>query len=215
MPAIRVWRNAMPKAFLGLAALLAAIVPALAAAAEPVADPRGFYLGAGAGASRAEDWCGPYFDTVVLTCDNSTVGYKLYGGYRFNEFLGVEAAYLDLGELRFDGLYLGTPVTNLFDLRGATLQAVFHLPITREFSVLGKAGGIYWDLTNETTLPGFAASSGRNGFDVALGAGVQYFLTRHFALRAEYEYFPNLGSLNSVAGDVDQSLFTVGALWKF
>jgi OOP family OmpA-OmpF porin len=205
----------MPKAFLGLAALLAAAIPAPAPAAQPPIDPRGFYLGAGVGSSSAEDWCGPYFDTVVQTCDNSTVGYKLYGGYRFNDFLAVEAAYLDLGELRFDGLYLGTPFTNSFDLRGAALQAVLHLPITREFSLFGKGGGIYWDLTNDTTLPGFAGSNKKNGFDVALGVGAQYFLTSHFALRAEFEYFPNLGSLNTVAGDVDHRLFTVGGLWKF
>jgi OOP family OmpA-OmpF porin len=205
----------MPKAFLGLAALLTTIVPALAAAAGPEANPRGFYLGAGAGGSRAEDWCGPYLDTTVLTCDNSTVGYKLYGGYRFNEFLGVEAAYVDLGTLRLDALYLGAPVSNSFDLRGGTLQGVLHLPIGRAFSVFGKAGAIYWDLKNEASGGGFAGSTKDNGFDVAVGAGGQYFLTRHFALRAEYEYFPNLGTLDAIAGDVDHHLFTVGGLFKF
>ena len=205
----------MPKAFLGLAALLAATVPALVAAAEPVANPRGFYLGAGVGASRAEDWCGPYFDTTILTCDNNTVGYKLYGGYRFNDFLGLEAAYVDLGTLRLDALYRGAPVSNRFDLRGATLQGVVHLPIGRAFSLFGKAGAIYWDLTNEASGAGVAGTTKDNGFDVALGVGGQYFLTRHFALRAEYEYFPNLGTLDAIAGDVDQHLFTVGGLFKF
>jgi OOP family OmpA-OmpF porin len=205
----------MPQAFLRLALLLAAVVPALAAAAEPVANPRGFYLGAGVGGSRAEDWCGPYIDTTVLTCDNSTVGYKVYGGYRFNEFLGVEASYLDLGTLRLDALYLGAPVSNRFDLRGATLQGVFHLPIGRASSVFGKAGAIYWDLKNEASGAGLDGSIEDNGFDVALGVGGQYFLTRHFALRAEYEYFPNLGTLDAIAGDVDHHLFTVGALFKF
>jgi OOP family OmpA-OmpF porin len=205
----------MPKAFLGLAALLTAIVPAFAAAAEPAANPRGFYLGAGAGVSRAEDWCGPYFDTTILACDNNTTGYKLYGGYRFNEFLGVEAAYVDLGTLRLDAVYLGSPVTTRTDLRGATLQGVVHLPIGRAFSLFGKAGAIYWDLKNQASGAGFPASTKDNGVDVTVGAGGQYFLTRHFALRAEYEYFPNLGTLDAIAGDVDHHLFTIGGLFKF
>ena len=29
---------------------------------------------------------------------------------------------------------------------------------------------------------------------MVLGVGAQYYFNRHFGLRAEYEYFPNLGS---------------------
>jgi OOP family OmpA-OmpF porin len=204
----------MMQALLRLTLLALAFAPPLAAAAGPGKDQRGFYAGAAVGPSRAEDWCGPFFDTVVLSCDNSELGYKVFGGYRFNDFLGVEAAYVDFGRFSADLVILGDAVSDKARFRGGTAQAVLYLPITGQFDLFGKAGGIYWDVRSDTTINGAPANRSGNGFDVAVGIGAQYSLTRHFALRAEYELFPNLGNADTT-GDVDQHLVTLGAVWKF
>jgi OOP family OmpA-OmpF porin len=204
----------MLQALIRLTLLVLAFAPALAPAAGPATGQRGFYAGAAVGASRAEDWCGPFFDTVVLSCDNTAPGYKAFGGYRFNEFLGVEAAYVDFGRFNADLIILGDAVSDKARFRGGTAQAVLYLPITGQFDLFGKAGGIYWDVRSDTTINGAPANRSGNGFDVAVGIGAQYSLTRHFALRAEYELFPNLGKPDTT-GDVDQHLVTLGAVWKF
>jgi OOP family OmpA-OmpF porin len=205
----------MTKTWFGLALLLLwALAPGPAPAAGPAPDPRGFYLGASLGTSHSNDWCGPYLDVTVITCDNSATGYKLYGGYRFNEFLGVEAGYADLGSFSATLAASYGSINDKIKLRGAIAQAVLHLPITGEFSVFGKGGGIYWDLKSDTYINGVPSNRSGNGLDVALGAGVQYFFTPHFALRAEFEYFPNVGKTDTT-GDYDQQLWTIGAVWKF
>jgi hypothetical protein len=45
------------------------------------------------------DYCGPYFDTVVVTCDNTALSYKVFGGMQILELLAVEAGYANLGKL--------------------------------------------------------------------------------------------------------------------
>jgi OOP family OmpA-OmpF porin len=204
----------MTKALSALALLLYALAPGLAPAAGPAPDPRGFYLGASVGPSHSNDWCGPFLDATLVTCDNSSIGYKLYGGYRVNEFVGFEAGYLDLGKFSATLDSSSGAISDKVRLRGATAHAVLYLPVTPEFSVFGKAGGIYWTLKSETYINAVPANRSDNGFDVAVGLGAQYFFTRHFALRAEFEYLPNVGNA-STFGDTDQQLWTIGALWKF
>jgi OOP family OmpA-OmpF porin len=204
----------MTKALPGLVLLAYALVPGLAPAADPAPDSRGFYLGASLGASHSSDWCGPFLDATVVTCDNSSTGYKLYGGYRFNDFVGFEAGYIDLGNFSATLDSSFGAISDKIKLKGATAHAVLFLPVTPEFSVFGKAGSIYWNLKSETYIDSVPANRSDSGFDVAVGIGAQYFLTRHFAVRAEFEYFPNLGNANTV-GDTDQQLWTIGGVWKF
>ena len=72
----------------------------------------------------------------------------------------------------------------------------------------------YWNLKGETCINSVPANRSDNGFDVAAGIGAQYFLTSRFAVRAEFEYLPNVGNANTV-GDTDHQLWTIGGVWKF
>jgi OOP family OmpA-OmpF porin len=197
-----------------LRTMTAGALLALAVTAAGAADnSSGFYIGAGVGNSRAQDWCGPYIDTIVVSCDNNRIGYKLFGGYQLNDFLGLEAAYVDFGKFSSQLVISGIPVSDAIRVRGGTLQAVLSLPIVQGFTLFAKGGGIYWDVKSDTTIGGVPANRSGTGFDAALGAGAQYFLTRDFAVRAEWEYYPNLG--NQDIGDNDYNLLSIAALWKF
>jgi OOP family OmpA-OmpF porin len=49
---------------------------------------------------------------------------------------------------------------------------------------------------------------------MVLGVGAQYYFNRHFGVRAEYQYFPNLGS-SSTTGDTDLNFFSLSVLFRF
>ncbi len=76
----------------------------------------GFYLGAGGGSSAHASVLskGYYYDgTYAYNSDSLTdtsTGYILYGGYQFNKFVGVEAAYTDYGS--FSDTATNTTTTN-------------------------------------------------------------------------------------------------------
>ena len=190
------------------------IVLTLATAPASAQKPGRFYAGAGGGGVHSMDYCGPYFDTVVVTCDNTTLGYKVFGGMQILEFLAVEAGYANLGKLTSDLEILGIPVSDETRIGGPLLEAVFTLPLFEGFSVMGKAGGIYWSIEQDFVVAGTPVSQTTSGVDMVLGLGAQYYFNRHFALRAEYEYFPNLGSA-SESGDTDLSFYSLSVVFRF
>src|SRR5688572_29302967 len=73
---------------------LAAMGLMMSAAAHAEREP-GFYVGAGVGSGTLDF---DQNDFTVAGLDDSDTAFKVYGGYTFNEFISVEAAYIDAGE---------------------------------------------------------------------------------------------------------------------
>ena len=197
-----------------LGCLLIVVFALAAASAWAQQKPGRFYVGAGAGGIHSMDYCGPYFNTVVLSCDNTSWGYKGFAGFQILDYLAVEAGYADLGKFTSDLEVYGVALSNQTKIRGPVLEVVGMLPLFEGFSVLGKAGGIYWTLDQDYVIAGTPVSQSTSGVDMVLGAGLQYYFNSHFGLRAEYEYFPNLGS-SSKSGDTDLSFYSVSVLFRF
>ena len=63
----------------------------------------GFYVGLGYGMTSFTDGdFGKEFDNFKVAPDNDTdSGFKLYGGYKFNEIVGVEGSYVNYGTMDF------------------------------------------------------------------------------------------------------------------
>lgn len=177
-------------------------------------DGSRWYLGAGGGHVHSMDYCGPYFDTDVLACDNTAVGFKAFGGVNLGRYLAIEAGYVDLGKLTSDLLIVGVPLHDETRAGGATLEAIGILPITDRFSLLATAGGIYWTLEQDVTVAGTPVNASTSGLDMVLGLGLQYQFTPHFGLRAAYQYFPNLGKA-SETGDTDINFYALDAILRF
>ena len=122
-----------------------------------------------------------------INFDEGDNGFKVFGGFRFVKFFGVEGSYVDLGSPDED---LDVPVgTNLkVDLTAWDAYAVGILPIGEVFEVFGKAGFIWWDadLDISGTL---SASDSDSGSDPAYGVGVAFRLGKLIAIRGEYERF--------------------------
>ena len=126
--------------------------------------------------------------------DDDDSGTKLLGGYQFNEYLGVEGAFVDLGD--FD-----IPLsTDTLSQEGVTIQAVGRYPLGDHFSVFGKAGFFRWDVETST--------ADDDGTDNTFGFGGEYRLNDNWALRAEWERFSDVSG-----GDIDMISF--GATYSF
>ena len=113
-------------------------------------------------------------------------GWKVYGGYQFNKYLGVEGGYVNLNDMTGS---TGTIVTNL-DTDAWTLGAVLSYPVTEKFSVMGKLGAAYM-LADVNVKDGAALTvrSGDDGYEPNYGVGVSYALLDNLSLRAEWERF--------------------------
>ncbi len=126
--------------------------------------------------------------------DDDDSGAKLLGGYQFNEYFGVEGAFVDLGD--FD-----IPLsTDTLSQEGVTIQAVGRYPLGDHFSVFGKAGFFRWDVETST--------ADDDGTDNTFGFGGEYRLNDNWALRAEWERFSDVSG-----GDIDMISF--GATYSF
>lgn len=171
--------------------LLVTAVPAGAA-------ERGWYLGAGVGQMTTE------VEDLVLTEDfdtadfkESDTGFKVFGGYRFLPWLGVEGTYVDGGTPTHEVLGTSQGIDYKESL-GVEIDAVvaavvFTLPIGDHFELFAKPGVGWWSSTTEYRLEapefGYSEAQDDSGTAFYFGAGAGVNFNEHFGLRAEYELF--------------------------
>jgi OOP family OmpA-OmpF porin len=205
----------------------ALIVTALAAiaSAPAVAEDAGWYVGANFGQSRAkiddpriiDGLLGAGIDTTAIKNDNLHFGYKVFGGYQFNEYLALEGGYFDLGTFGFIADTVpAAALTGNIKLQGVNVDAVATLPITSKFAAFGRFG-YHYDYAKDA-FAGYGAiivrdpEPSKHSGDYKFGAGLQFAVTESIGLRAEAERYRVNDAVGN-KGDVD--LFTVGAVYRF
>jgi OOP family OmpA-OmpF porin len=198
--------------------LLAAGVAAVCCAAAPAHAQLQFgrmdtslYLGASVGASKFRESCDGI--PAGLSCDNKDVAWKVFAGYMFTPYVGIEGGYVDMGKATLSGPGLSAEAK----ARGVELVGVVSFPITEQFAVYGKLGAIRSKVRVSATAvgPGFAAtgSNSDTSTDFTFGLGAKYFITRNFAARLEWQRYQNVGGNNTGTDDVDT--FNAGLLYAF
>lgn len=203
----------------------------LLATGVALAQQPGFYMGASLGQAKVD------LDVNSLVSDLKALGitnisssknetdtaWKIYGGYQFNPYLGVEGGYADFGKYtaRFRGTYFGNGITASGDVKAYALFAdvVGHLPlIDNTLSIFGKAGLAYahTKLDASARMGANSASdhTSNNDYVAKLGAGLRYSFTKQFAVRAEYERYFNVGK-SSTTGESDVDVWSIGATLHF
>jgi OOP family OmpA-OmpF porin len=165
------------------------------------------------------------------TCDTKDTGYKLFGGYMFMPYFGVEAAYVDFGKAtatvsnvpviiageRMTRLATPTTLSGSASLKasGFGLWAVGNYPIGNGalFAKLGLAS-IENKLDVTGTSGGFAASGSDKTTvtDIAYGLGGAYHFTKNLGVRVEWERFQG-----KIPGDekFDLDLMSLGVFYRF
>lgn len=200
------------RTLMAIAALLLTGAVDSIALAEDTSGGR-WYVGGGLGAATGLDLCSavnPSFITTPGSCDNSEFAAKVFGGYKFNQYLGVEGALVYLGTTSANGTFLGVPTTSDVYAGGLELVGTGTLPITDQFGILGKLGVLVWGIRSEI---GTGFDRDDSGASFAMGAGLKYDITEHIGIRFEWERFWDVG--NNTTGTSDVDLFTVGGLYRF
>jgi hypothetical protein len=152
----------------------------------------------------AQEESGPYIafgigqldyeeDAFGLTLDDTTLSYKIYGGYRFDETWAFEAYYGQTDDLEW------TDAGNLPGLGtySARLAGDYDIVSLRGLAHFGwfVVGIGYWDADLSASLTGtsdftgpFAESASGSDSGASLIAGGEWDLGG-WAIRAEFEYF--------------------------
>ncbi len=153
------------------------------------------YIGASVGSASVDDPQGGV--------DDSDTGFKLFGGYRFNENWAVEGFYADFGAPEDD--FLGIVST---EITGYGAQIVGAFPVSDQVELFGKFGFISWD--EDFSVLGIVANSD-DGEDLTYGIGVTFNVNEQVSIRGEWEFYDIADS----AGDIDVDLLSVGIEYKF
>ncbi len=167
---------------------LTAIVLGLAATSALAADDKTAW-NAGLAATFAEY----SFDSNQL--DDSSAGFKVFGGYRFNKWFGLEGGYYEFGDFDedLDPPNPGGGATVRID--GLVGSALLFAPLdSSDFDAFAKVGYYSFDQQLELDDTGVSSNSPSG---LMLGAGARFYVSEQFAIRAEGEWF-----------DIDQ-----GDLW--
>ncbi len=188
-----------------LAGCAVSLVSAWGAAALADEDT-GFYVGGGLGASSLEI-DGRFVaisDEVRFELDDDDVGYKLFAGWQFLPFLGVEGGYVDFGEVDDNS----GGVRSEASADGWDIFLVGNLPLGM-IDLFAKAGVIAYNVDVEVRSegPGGPFSKDNSSEDFAYGAGAAVELGS-FAVRAEYEYF-DVSEFDTL------SLWSIGLSYQF
>jgi OOP family OmpA-OmpF porin len=162
----------------------------LLAALPAGAAERGFFAGAGIGqmTTDVDDVWGSNYNF-----DESDTGFKIFGGYKFFEWLGVEGAYIDGGEPSVKKSYSGESESLEIGVNTLVAAAVFALPIGEKFELFIKPGWAYWDSQTtyrySSTSTSFKVSDDDGGAAFFIGAGASFNFTENLGMRVEYEWF--------------------------
>lgn len=155
-------------------------------------DPE-FSIGAGYGLTKLKD--GDF--------DEDEAAQKVFVLLKFNEYIGVEAAYIDFDDA-------GNDTFNI-DPKGKALDLVLELPISEGFSLYAKGGQLWWDADTNIDTADFVLSDDYDGDETFWGVGAKFRLAEHLDLKLEYERFNfeisrneiNVLQTNDINVDVD------------
>lgn len=141
--------------------------------------------------------------TIVTDKDEQDSGWKIFGGYKFNENFAVEAAWVDMGE--FNGAIENPLLTARVDVTGETdglaVAAVFVVPAHERVKVFGKFGLYFWEME----LGGNFVEDDNSGSDILFGVGASFKLIDGFAIRFEAEHYTDIG----YDTEVDTAMFGI------
>lgn len=137
----------------------------------------------------------------TYTSDDSSTNGKIYGGYRFNRYVGAELFYNNLGRSYYEGIIGGRNSRDEFKSDGFGAVAIGRLPLGgSDFALIGKLGFMNvrttytcMELCNNVT------NTKNNAVAPVIGAGVEYDLNKNIGVRVDYERI-NGGRASFTAG---------------
>jgi opacity protein-like surface antigen len=196
-------------------ALLAAL--AGTAQAQTQAVEQRSYLGVNVGQSKykwrngpagiANDLCAP----AAVECDAKPTGFKLYAGYMFMPYLGVEGIYYHLGDAgqRTD---VGSGVLRQeIRLTGFGLSVVGMVPLGRVF-IAGRAGYAAASAERSDEFAGVSNGSTKSRAEPILGAAIGAEVWRNLSVRFDWD---RMRGRTQLGEKFEADLLSLGVSYRF
>jgi OOP family OmpA-OmpF porin len=162
--------------------LLTAMLPFAASAAQELTP---WYVGGGLGVNNYKPNCDQ--KTMKVCGEDDPYAWDVFGGYLFNEYIGIELGYRDLGRAEWTDY---SNKSNDVGARGMSLGFVGFYPLADKWSLSAEAGAFNYLISNkkEYNTEYYSDSS----IAPYLGAGIGYNFTDNLKLQAKYRRYENL-----------------------
>lgn len=214
-----------------LSLLSLAILASLSATPAMAQDSPYFYGGFGLGSSKSKlDQDAQSNALLPITAipvsidkNNQDTAYKLFGGYQFNRYFGVEGGYFDLGKFSYttttttaDAVPVPGSLHSEKKVQGVNIDGVGTWPFTDRFAAIARIGVQNGKASTKYDATGSAGtgfgSTGKRETSYKYGAGLQYAFSPSVILRGEAErYRINDG----VSGHGNITVFSASLVFPF
>ncbi len=174
-----------------------------------------FYGGVGGGLGKAkiddvkinEQLTNTGFTNTSVSDVNKDAAYKIFGGYQFNTYFGIEGGFFRLGQFGFKSVT--TPTGSLSGqtvMDGANLDYVGTLPLNNQLSLLGRIGVDSVLARDSFTTTGAVFATNANPqireANFKAGLGFSYKFNTSMSLRGEIERYRVNDAIGN-RGDID------------
>jgi len=192
-------------AAIALAGSSVSVSPLVMAQAMKMGGPdAGWYAGGSIGESKTD--CNTN-GVAGASRDDKDTGFRVFGGYNFNQHFAAEFGYADLGKVTASAGGASAEVKNT----AWDVMAVGIIPLAEKFSLYGKLGWYFADSKLSGDLLGSASQNSNNA---TYGIGAGYDFNRNLGLRAEWQRYGNVGGDN-VGGKSDADVYSIGVVYRF
>lgn len=151
--------------------------------------------------------------------DDEATSWNLLAGYQFSRYLSVELAYHDFGTLHeYSPSRTIGPITTLdvkseMDSTGATLSLQGALPITDQWSVYLRTGGLFADQEVSRRIGTHHLNESYDSEVFLYGIGTQLDFGAHWTVRLDFQSYDDVGKGNGI-GEADVELLSLGVLFR-
>lgn len=161
-----------------------------------------FYMGAQVSGNEFTDSC----TAAETTCDDQSVGYGLYYGYRFNNYFSIEHNLLSYGEIS------SMHSENSTDAKtwGSELSSVFFLPVFDKAALYTKIGGAYTNIEKKSST---FEETNWHGVNLLVAVGTEYQISNKWSVRGEYKFIDGVGDKSM--GKADLQSISLGLSYRF
>lgn len=179
--------------------LILALVAPVAIASASADDGGGWHLNAAAGRAIIDE----QFDDGTLL-DTSSTAFRFSLGYRFGDYIGLEAGYHNFGDFEQETLIDGTPADVSLSADGFTLALTGRIPLGERVAILGRAGAFFW---NGRAQINDVTSASPDDTNLLLGLGVGYQVAAPLMITADVSHY--------ALDDADSTVFSIGLEYRF
>jgi len=196
-----------------------------------------FYVGLHYGQSANGDFCNEEFFGDAESCEDKGDGNKLSLGFQFNNYIAVEVAHVNSGELTASGGYndswMGDTYSSSYkdnaEVKGWNLAAMASLPMGDSVSLFAKVGMFSWEselsgswsYAFNTQSSGLQQDSGTfshddDGQSSSYGLGMSIKPSDSISLLLEWQTYADIeisGGDDSLETDVEMT--TLGLQFQF